>query len=64
VFLQKLSRFYEQDGFIFKPSKGLTVILSPDLEVIAGPFSKIMLKELEGGCSKLRNRGNQAFAFQ
>jgi hypothetical protein len=59
-FLQRQSRFYEQDGFIFKSSNGQTVILSPDLEVIAGPFLKITLKELEDGYSRLRGL---VFAF-
>jgi hypothetical protein len=62
-FLHKLSRSFEQDGFTFKPSNGQVVVLSADLEIIAGPFSQITSNEMEDGYSRLRGLGG-VFAFE
>jgi hypothetical protein len=63
-FLRRRSATYQQRGFITKNSKGLTFVLTPELEVLAGPFEKITTRELEASYGRLHGRGNAVFAFE
>jgi hypothetical protein len=63
-FVRRRSATYEQRGFITKNSKGSTLVLTPELEVLAGPFEKIKVRELEASYCRPHCRGNRVFAFE